>query len=85
MARAIELKSSNAYFAASLLASRERDIVELSTRDAFWGAKPIGGGRLKGVNVQGQLLMQRRAALLTAMPPASRMPQSLAAALKGGS
>lgn len=77
MARAIELKSTNARFAAELVASGTMEIVELSMRDAFWGAKPMGDGRLKGANVLGQLLMQRRAAMVQANP--ARRPGILGA------
>jgi len=85
MARAIELKCTNARFADELLASGDRDIVELSSRDAFWGAKPIGGGRLKGANVLGQLLMRQRGKLRAARAATSgRKHAGLAAALMGG-
>lgn len=39
----------------------ERDIVEASPRDDFWGAIPGTGGRLTGVNALGRLLMDLRA------------------------
>ena len=38
----------------------EREIVEESRRDAFWGAKPAEGGHLRGRNVLGKLLMELR-------------------------
>lgn len=82
MARALELKCTNARFAAELLASGERDIVELSARDAFWGARPDTPGQLRGVNALGQLLMQQRARLRAVSAP--RQPMGLAAALSGG-
>ncbi|MBS7671606.1 NADAR family protein [Croceicoccus gelatinilyticus] len=79
MARAIELKCTNTRFAAELLASGEMEIVELSMRDAFWGAKPMGNGSLKGANVLGQLLMQQRAKLAaTAKPKRGGMLGALA-------
>lgn len=42
-----------------------RPIVELSTRDEFWGAKPQPDGTLKGMNILGRLFMEMRAALET--------------------
>ncbi len=35
-------------------------IVEKSTKDDFWGAKPIGRGRIRGVNALGRLHMELR-------------------------
>ena len=35
-------------------------IVEKSTRDDFWGAKPVGGGKLRGVNALGRLHLEHR-------------------------
>ena len=40
--------------------TENRLIVENSNRDAFWGAKPIGDGRLRGVNMLGRLWMELR-------------------------
>ena len=37
----------------------ERPIVEVSTRDAWWGARPVGG-RYEGHNVLGRLWMELR-------------------------
>ena len=37
----------------------ERDIIENSSRDAFWGANPVDGG-FNGANVLGKLLMDLR-------------------------
>jgi type I restriction enzyme S subunit len=38
----------------------ERPIVEESTKDAFWGARPNEDGLLVGMNVLGRLLMELR-------------------------
>ena len=37
----------------------ERPIVEVSTRDAWWGARPVGG-RYEGHNVLGRFWMELR-------------------------
>ena len=54
----------------------DRPIVEESTKDAFWGAKPVNDDTLVGSNVLGRLLMELReqmrsdlAALLQVAPP----------------
>ena len=63
-------------FGALLQASGALDIVEDSSRDDFWGAKPIGGGLLAGENRLGRLLMELRDELrrepdaLKVVPPA---------------
>ena len=44
---------------AALAATGERAIVEVSTRDAWWGAKPAGD-TLRGHNVLGRLWMELR-------------------------
>lgn len=57
--------------------SADMPIVEKSLRDGFWGAKPIGAGRLRGVNALGRLHMGHRLELrnnpdfcaLTVAPP----------------
>lgn len=46
---------------AELERSGDRDIVELSTRDRFWGASPQPDGTLKGNNFLGRLVMELRA------------------------
>lgn len=38
----------------------DRPIVEYSSRDDFWGAKPAGDGTLRGANVLGRLWMEIR-------------------------
>jgi type I restriction enzyme S subunit len=47
-------------FSALLLSTGSRPIVEVSRRDAFWGAKPEPAGLLVGANVLGRLLMELR-------------------------
>ena len=47
-------------FGSLLLATGEQLIVEESHRDAFWGATPADEGRLIGMNILGQLLMELR-------------------------
>lgn len=42
-------------------------IVEESHRDSFWGAAPIDGGLLQGINALGRLWMQVRDELLTSL------------------
>ena len=55
---------------AALAATGERPIVEVSTRDAWWGAKPAGGS-YRGANVLGRLWMELRQQLRDG-DPASR-------------
>ena len=55
---------------AALARSGERAIVEVSTRDAWWGAKPVGG-TYRGENVLGRLWMELRQQLRDG-DPASR-------------
>jgi hypothetical protein len=43
-----------------LLSTGDRAIVEESTKDAFWGAKPQPDDELVGENVLGRLLMELR-------------------------
>lgn len=50
-------------FRDALLETEDRPIVEQSSRDAFWGAKPIDDSMLVGVNALGRLLMELRAAV----------------------
>ena len=51
--------AQNPRFATALLATGQRDIVENSIRDHFWGAKPTNIGFV-GYNVLGKLLMGLR-------------------------
>ncbi len=54
---------------AALAASGDRAIVEVSTRDAWWGAKPAGD-TLRGHNVLGRLWMELRRQLRDGDPAA---------------
>ena len=54
---------------AALAATGERAIVEVSTRDAWWGAKPVGGS-YRGHNVLGRLWMELRLQLRDGDPVA---------------
>ena len=55
---------------AVLAATGERPIVEVSTRDPWWGAKPVAD-RYEGHNVLGRLWMELRQHLCEADPAAS--------------
>lgn len=50
--------------------SADRPIVEVSTRDPFWGARP-DGAHLRGCNVLGRLHMELRRDLLQGSPRAA--------------
>ena len=52
---------------ALLAATGERPIVEVSTRDTWWGARPVGD-RYEGNNVLGRLWMELRQQLREADP-----------------
>ena len=54
---------------AALARSGDRPIVEVSTRDAWWGAKPTGD-RYRGENVLGRLWMELRQQLRDGDPAA---------------
>lgn len=56
----IKLQNNLARFSAVLERTGERAIVEESTKDDFWGAKPAEGNLLVGRNVLGRLLMELR-------------------------
>ena len=47
-------------FSAILLETTDMDIVELSNKDDFWGAKPLDENIYLGVNALGRLLMELR-------------------------
>lgn len=59
MAYVVTRKRQSAEFVAVLNATKGRPIAEISTRDAFWGAKP-SGNRLTGQNILGAILDQSR-------------------------
>ena len=63
-------EANAAWIAAALARSGDRPIVEVSTRDAWWGAKPAGD-RYRGENVLGRLWMELRQQLRDG-DPASR-------------
>jgi len=56
----VKLAQNYSDFSQLLLSTGERPIVEESSKDDFWGAKPVDGGRLVGKNVLGRLLMELR-------------------------
>jgi ribA/ribD-fused uncharacterized protein len=56
----IKLSQNWSRFGAVLDKTQENPIVEESTKDDFWGAKPQGDGILVGRNVLGRLLMELR-------------------------
>lgn len=43
-----------------LLSTADKQIVEISRKDPFWGAVPVGPDNLVGQNVLGKLLMELR-------------------------
>lgn len=47
-------------FSELLLSTKNYPIVEQSRKDAFWGAKTAGSGKLVGINALGRLLMELR-------------------------
>jgi len=51
-------------FSELLLESGDMPIVELSNKDAFWGAKPIESNMYLGINALGRLLMGLREQLI---------------------
>ena len=52
-------------FGTLLLDTGDRDIVEHSRRDDFWGAKPVDKRTLVGMNALGRLLMELRESVKT--------------------
>lgn len=56
----IKLAQNWCKFSALLLATGCQAIVELSSKDDFWGAKPTTDGILVGQNILGRLLMELR-------------------------
>ena len=50
-------------FGAMLISSAGRTIVENSSRDPFWGARPVNGG-YQGSNILGKLLTELRSVLM---------------------
>ncbi len=58
---------------AILAATGDRPIVEVSTRDPWWGARPVAD-RLEGTNVLGRLWMELRLQLRDGDPAACSSP-----------
>ena len=56
----MKLSQNWSRFGAVLDKTGEKQIVEESTKDDFWGAKPKEDGTLVGTNVLGRLLMELR-------------------------
>lgn len=56
----VKLATHWSEFSRLLLATRDKPIVEQSTKDDFWGAKVVNDATLKGMNVLGRLLMELR-------------------------
>ena len=56
----VKLVQNWSAFSKLLLETKERPIVEQSRKDGFWGAKPMDGLILVGMNVLGRLLMELR-------------------------
>ncbi|MCA1402694.1 NADAR family protein [Bradyrhizobium sp. BRP56] len=56
----IKLSQNWSRFGAVLERTQDKPIVEESTKDDFWGAKPAEDGTLVGMNVLGRLLMELR-------------------------
>ena len=54
------VRLQSARYRAAMAGTWGRDIVELSVKDAFWGAKPQPSGDLLGQNVVGRLQTQLR-------------------------
>ena len=58
---AVKLQQHPSAFGEELLSTKKLPIVEMSTRDSFWGAKPEQGATtLIGTNILGQLLTSIR-------------------------
>src|SRR3546814_7496202 len=64
MAYVVTRKRQSPGFVAAMAATGGKPIVEISTRDAFWGAKP-NGKQLTGQNVLGAILEDRTSPRLT--------------------
>jgi len=62
----VKLAQNWTEFSELLMATDDRQIVEESRRDVFWGAKPVDGDTLVGVNALGRLLMELRHEVRTA-------------------
>ncbi|MBF0339367.1 MAG: NADAR family protein [Magnetococcales bacterium] len=56
----VKLAQHRPSFTELLFSTGELPIVEESRKDSFWGAKPVEGDSLEGMNVLGRLLMELR-------------------------
>lgn len=61
----VKLAQNMERFSKALKETQNMPIIELSNKDDFWGAKPIGDNIYVGVNALGRLLMELRQQLLT--------------------
>ncbi|PSU21380.1 NADAR family protein [Photobacterium kishitanii] len=61
----VKLAQNMERFSQVLKETQNMPIIELSNKDDFWGAKPIGDNIYAGVNALGRLLMELRQQLLT--------------------
>lgn len=55
-------------FSSELFATEDMPIVEVSSKDGFWGAIPESGSLCTGANVLGRLLMELREQLKSNSP-----------------
>lgn len=67
----LKLGQHSTTFGSLLRDTGNRNIVENSRRDDFWGAIPVDDGTLRGRNVLGRLLMELRAKLVAGIEPAA--------------
>ena len=56
----LKLYWNQSTFGEKLMATGNLPIVEISTKDDFWGCKEVSAGCLVGLNVLGKLLMDVR-------------------------
>lgn len=56
----MKLAQNHELISGLLKKSEDKEIVEFSTKDDFWGAKPFGPDKLKGMNILGRLWMEIR-------------------------
>ena len=64
-------------FSLLLLDTDDKDIVEHSRKDDFWGAKLAAAGSLVGMNVLGRLLMELRKQMKTEKPDSFKQVEPL--------
>jgi ribA/ribD-fused uncharacterized protein len=56
----VKLVQNYEKFSTLVTETKNLSIVESSNKDAFWGARPVGGEMFEGVNALGRLLMELR-------------------------